>query len=205
MNFANTPTPEEVSCLLHNAALRDAIEPFLEDETFGDIDFFEMPTEVENRYLESMLAWEQAPVLPVGRWFHPSLVLQPASNLSEEQLREELWIVIEKLYEGRIILDFTDHLSDCDLYNLIRRDILPTSVKRVDLPDNYFHWDCSVAGRAPECSSGDWYPEPVVDSLIWLTYYADNAERSESEAEYGIDLPPREIPPYPRAMPSAPV
>ena len=147
-----------------------------------------MPTEVENRYLESMLAWEQAPVLPVGRWFHPSLVLQPASNLSEEQLREELWSVIEKLYEGRIILDFTDHLSDRDLYNLIRRDILPTSVKRVDLPDNYFHWDCSVAGRAPDCSTGDWYPEPVIDSLIWLTYYADNAERSEWEVEYGIDL-----------------
>lgn len=158
MNFTNTPTPEEVSCLLQNAALRDAIEPFLEDETFGDIDFFEMPTEVENRYLESMLAWEQAPVLPVGRWFSPSLVLQPACNLSEEHLREELWGVIERLYEGRIILDFTDHLSDRDLYNLIRKEILPTSIKRVDLPDNYFHWDCSVAGRPPEFSTGDWYP-----------------------------------------------
>ena len=73
MNFTNTPTPEEVSCLLQNAALRDAIEPFLEDETFGDIDFFEMPTEVENRYLESMLAWEQAPVLPVAAGLVPHL------------------------------------------------------------------------------------------------------------------------------------
>lgn len=205
MNFTNAPTPEEVSCLLQNAALRDAIEPFLEDETFGDIDFFEMPTEVENRYLESMLAWEQAPVLPVGRWFSPSLVLQPSCNLSEEHLREELWAVIERLYQGRIILDFTDHLSDHELYNLIRKEILPTAIKRVDLPDNYFHWDCSVAGRVPEISDGEWYPEPVIDSLIWLTYYADNAERSEWEVEYGIDLPPREIPPYPRAMPSAPV
>ena len=98
MNFTNIPTPEEVSCLLQNAALRDAIEPFLEDDTFGDIDFFEMPTEVENRYLESMLAWEQAPVLPVGRWFSPSIILEPGCNLDEQQLREELWAVIERLY-----------------------------------------------------------------------------------------------------------
>ena len=205
MNFTNTPTPEEVSCLLQNAALRDAIEPFFENDTFCDIDFFEMPTEVENRYLESMLAWEQAPVLPVGRWFNPSIILEPVCNLSEEQLREELWAVVERLYEGRVVLDFTDHLSDRELYNLIRREILPTPVKRVDLPDNYFHWDCSVAGRAPEFSADDWYPEAVAESLIWLTYYADNAERSEWENEYCIDLPPCEIPPYPRAMPSAPV
>ena len=113
--------------------------------------------------------------------------------------------MIERLYEGRIVLDFTDHLSDHELYNLIRREILPTSVKRVDLPDNYFHWDCSVAGRRPEISARDWYPEAVAESLIWLTYYADNAERSEWEVEYCIDLPPAEIPPFPRAMPSAPV
>ena len=63
-------------------------------------------------------------------------------------------------YEGRIILDFTDHLSDRDLYNLIE-DILPTSVKRVDLPDNYFH-QLQRCGRAPECSLA------IGTNLLWI-------------------------------------
>jgi hypothetical protein len=205
MSFADAPSPAEVDCLLRNAELRDAIEPYLDDDTHGDIDFAGMPTEVENRYLESMLAWEHAPLTPVAHWFSPPLVLSPAVGLTESQLRERLWDVIDRLYAERIVLDFTDHLTDRELYNLIRREILPTPIKRVDLPDNYFHWDCSAIGELPEFVVGQWYPEPVLDSLIWLTYYADDAERAEWEADFGVDLPPREVPPYPRALPSAPV
>ena len=205
MNFAEAPSPAEVDCLLRNAELRDAIEPYLDDETHGDIDFSGMPTEVENRYLESMLAWEHAPLKPVSCWFEPPLRLPPAGTLAPEQLRERLWSVIDRLYAERIVLDFTDHLSDRDLYNLIRREILPTPIKRVDLPDNYFHWDCSAVGALPELGVGQWYPEPVLDSLIWLTYYADAAERAEWEADFGVELPPREVPSYPRALPTAPV
>ncbi len=205
MRSSNAPSSAEIDCLLRNAALRDAIEPYLDDETIGDIDFRSMPTEVENRYLESMLAWEHAPLTPVGRWFDPPLMLPPACMLDDEQLRDRLWQTIERLYAQRIVLDFTDHLSDRELYRLIRRELLPTPVKRVDLPDNYFHWDCSTVGRSPERDFGHWLPEAVTDSLIWLTYYADDAERAEWEDEFGIELPAREVPPYPRALPSAPV
>ena len=205
MQSFNTPTAAEIDCLLLNAELRDAIEPHLDDETLADIDFRGMPTEIENRYLESMLAWEHAPLTPVARWFSPPLVLPAASSLDDEQIRERLWLTIDRLYAQRIVLDFTDHLSDRELYLLIRRDLLPTPVKRVDLPDNYFHWDCSTVGQPPEMDFGQWLPEAVADSLIWLTYYADDAERAEWEADFGVELPPREVPPYPRALPSAPV
>lgn len=205
MRSSNVPSFAEIECLLANAELRDAIEPFLDDDTLTDIDFRSMPTEVENRYLESMLAWEHAPLIPIAHWFDPPLRLPDARGLDDEQLREHLWSAIELLYGQRIVLDFTDHLSDRELYRLIRRDLLPTPIKRVDLPDNFCHWDCSTAGRPPELEFGQWVPDAVADSLIWLTYYADDAERAEWEADYGVVLPPREVPPYPRALPSAPV
>lgn len=190
MTLAHHPEPEEIECLLRNAELRDAIEPYL-DEAIFEIDFRTLPTEAENRFLESMLAWEQAPLVPIARWFDPPLALQPACTLDDEQLRDRLWQTIERLFSKRIVLDFTDHLSDRDLYSLIRRDILPTAVKRVDVPDNYFHWDCSA-------SDGE-------DPTVWLTYYASDEEREQWALEEGRDPPPRKVPAHPRALPAAPV
>ena len=190
MPLARHPDPEEVDCLIRNGELRTAIEPYL-DESIWEIDFRGLPTPVENRFLESMLAWELAPLVPIARWFDPPLALQPACTLDEEQLRERLWTIVEQLYSKRIVLDFTDHLSDRELYALIRRDILPATVKHVDLPDNYFHWDCSA-------TAGE-------DQTVWLTFYASDEERESWRFEEGREPPPREVPPYPRALPTAPV
>jgi hypothetical protein len=143
MPLARHPDPDEVDCLIRNGELRTAIEPYL-DESVWEVDFRSLSTEAENRFLESMLAWELAPLSPVARWFTPQLALQPACTLDDTQLHERLWHTIDALYEKRIVLDFTDHLSDRDLYALIRRDILPAKIKQVDLPDNYVHWDCSA-------------------------------------------------------------
>ena len=90
-----------------------------------------------------------------------------------------------------MVLDYTDHLSDRELYAVVRRDILPAAVKRVDLPDNYFHWDCS-AGDAE-------------DMTAWLTYYASEQEREQWQLEEGRDPPPRQVPAHPRMLPTAPV
>ena len=90
MPIARHPSPEDVECLLRNAELRDQIEPYL-DESIHEIDFAAMPTAIENRFLESMLAWEQAPLIPIARWFDPPLLLQPAGLLDDETLRERLW------------------------------------------------------------------------------------------------------------------
>jgi hypothetical protein len=89
------------------------------------------------------------------------------------------------------VLEYTDHLSDRELYSLIRRDILPTAVKRVDMPDNFFHWDCSAS--------------EAEDATIWLTFYASEQEREQWRLEEGRDPPPAQVPAYPRALPTAPV
>ena len=190
MPLARYPEPAEVDCLLRNAELRDAIEPYL-DEAVLEIDFRALPTAAENRFLEAMIAWERADEEPIARWFDPPLAMQPACTLDDEQLRERLWDVIERLFEKRVVLDFTDHLSDRELYALIRRDILPARVRRVDLPENFVHWDCS----ASECD----------DATVWLTYYATDAERELWSHEEGREPPPRQVPRHPRALPSAPV
>ncbi|RLS78841.1 MAG: hypothetical protein DWI03_03190 [Planctomycetota bacterium] len=190
MPLAHHPDPEEIECLIRNGELRTAIEPYL-DEAIWEIDFRHLPTPVENRFLESMLAWELAPLTPIARWFTPTLALQPACTLDDDQVRERLWQTIDALYSKRIVLDFTDHLSDRELYALIRRDILPSTVKQVDLPDNYLHWDCSA--------------DEAGDPSAWLAYYASDEEREEWRLEEGRDPPPRQVPAYPRALPVAPV
>jgi len=191
MPIARHPDPEEIDCLIRNGELRDAIEPYL-DEAVWEIDFRGLPTAVENRFLESMLAWEQAPSVPVARWFDPPLALQPGCTLDDEQIHERLWQTIDRLYSRRIVLDFTDHLSDRELYALVRRDILPAVIKRVDLPDNFVHWDCSAGGEDD-------------DGTVWLTFYASAEEREQWRLENGREPPPCRVPSYPRALPTAPV
>jgi hypothetical protein len=188
MPLANHPDPEEIDCLLRNGELRTAIEPYL-DESVWEIDFRRLPTEAENRFLESMLAWELAPLAPVARWFEPPLAMQPACTLDDDQIRERLWEVIERLHSKKIVLDFTDHLCDRELYVIIRRDILPAALKQVDLPDNFIRWDCSASLDG--------------DQTVWLTYYASDDEREIWRLEEGRDPPPRQVPPHPRALPVA--
>jgi len=189
MALAHHPDPEEVECLLRNAELRDAIEPYLDEAVF-EIDFRLLPTPVENRFLESMLAWEQAPLVPIARWFEPPLAMQPACTLDDEQVHGRLWQVIERLFEKRVVLEYTDHLSDRELYCLVYRDILPSREKKVDLGTNYLHWDCAFADGDPE---------------IWLRYYASDEDRQAWAETYRQPLPPRAVPAHPRHLPRAPM
>ncbi len=182
------PSSEEVDHLLLNARLRDELEPYL-DESVDLLNTRRLPTPSENEFLASMLAWERAPVLPISQWFQPELTLPHPDTLSNEQLHRMLWETIEKLYGKRIVLDFTDHLSDRQLYTLIFRDILPSPEKKIDLPRNYLHWHCLDDSDEPE---------------TWLRFYANDGERRVWAQETGLTLPRSEQPPYPRKMPRRP-
>jgi hypothetical protein len=189
MTAFRTPQPEEVEHLLRNAQLRDELEPFL-DESIERVNIASVPTQVENEFLASMLAWERAPILPIAEWFEPPLKLPHPDLLSEGQLHTMLWQTVRKLFEKRIVLDFTDHLSDRGLYCLIYRDILQSPEKKIESAGNYLHWDC-----ADVCG----------DPLAWLRYYASDEDRENWAAETGEPLPERETPPYPRRLPRRPL
>ncbi len=182
------PQAEEVDLLLRNAELRDELERYF-DESISRVNVQHLTLAAENDFLASMLAWEQAPVLPIYRWFDPELRPPRPESLSDDDLPNILRALIDKLYQKRIVLDFTDHLSDRRLYTLIFRDILPAREKKMDWPSSWLHWDCTG---------------PTGDPEVWLSYYASEQEREEWAETYRQPLPPPAPLPYPRDLPTEP-
>lgn len=189
MIFPESSKSTEVDDLLLNAQLRDALEPLF-DESIGRVNAELMSTSCENDFLQSMLEWERAPILPICEWFEPKLELPSPDLLSEQQLREVLYDAIHRLFEKHIVLDFTDHLSDRQLYCLIYRDILPAHEKLIHRRNNYLHWDCANTDGDPD---------------IWLRYYASEEDRQSWAHETEGYLPQAENPPYQRELPRAPL
>ena len=181
------PSSEDIDQLLLNAHLRDQLEPFL-DESMDLLNVRQLPTSAENEFLASMLAWERAPTLPIAEWFSPRLSLPHPDLVDEAALHKSLWDAIHQLYRRHIMLDFTDHLSDRELYTVIFRDILPSPEKMIDRPKTFLHWHC-LDDSDPE---------------LWLKYYATDEERDIWIAETGQQPPAAITPPFPRKMPRRP-
>jgi len=179
----------EVEHLMRNAQLREELEPFF-DDSIERINLRSLPTPRENEYLASMLAWERAPVLAIADWFDPPLEMPRLSMLDDEQVHTKLWGVIRQLHTKRIVLDFTDHLTDRQLYCLIFRDILPSLEKKIETSRHFLHWDCADVGGDPD---------------VWLRYYASEEERQMWAEQFDGALPPHESPPYPRRLPHHPL
>ena len=186
--FDPSSQSDEVEQLLRNAELRNELERYL-DESISRVNVRHLTLAAENEFLASMLEWEQAPILPIYRWFEPELRLPRPESLSDAALRQILWDVIWKLHQKRIILDFTDHLNDRELYCLIFRDILPAREKKLEHVNNYLHWDCTGPSGDPEA---------------WLRYYASDEEREDWAECYHQPLPERQSLPYPRRLPREP-
>jgi hypothetical protein len=173
----------EVEELVRNAELRTELEPYA-DESLTRIRLKHRSLRHENEFLSGMLDWEISPAEPIARWFVPELSIPTPERLNDEQLIQVLDNVVEKLFEKKLILDFTDHLTDRELYTLIYRDILPLREKNLRHRDGFVHWDCSCG-----------------DIEIWLRFYASDNEREQYQECTGEFLPPKEVPPHFRDMP----
>ena len=176
---------KNVDLLMQNARLRDEIEPYM-DESVYLVDLDRMSVDNENQFLHSLLEWERAPVLPISQWFEPELSLPGHVELDDMQLSFQLKEVIEKLYQKNILLEYTAHLSDRQLYCLIVRDILPAQEKRVLLNGTFLRWQCI---------------DIVEDDESWLRFYANEEERNTWLVETRVKSPPRQQPPFKRSLP----
>ncbi len=174
----------EIELMLRNAELRNELEPYL-DEAVHVVDLDKLPTDQENAYLSSLLAWERAPALPIRDWFNPPLELESHTTMDDETIHYRVIYLLELLAEKNIHLEMTDHLSDRQLYCLIARDILPSREKMVQVAGNSLRWQCL---------------DPLTDEESWLRYYATDEERAEWAEETGLKLPPKELPPFPRQL-----
>ncbi|MGL6193569.1 MAG: hypothetical protein ACRC2T_01965 [Thermoguttaceae bacterium] len=184
--FDSLTTTSEVDELIRNAELRSELEPYF-DESISIINAHHFSLKFENEFLASMLAWETAPIQPIYRWFEPEMRLPSPDCLNAESLAVILNEIIGKLYEKKIVLDFTDHLSDRELYTLILHDILPSREKKLDSRNSFIHWDCSHAGGDPN---------------VWLTYYASDEDRESWAEIYHQQLPQKVVPQFHRDLPS---
>lgn len=176
------PAIDEVDLLLANARLRDELEPY-RDESIDDPSITRMSLRTENEYLASMLAWERAPALPIANWFTPAMELPAPDSLDDETLSQVLKQTIARLYSQKVVLRFTDHLSDRELYMIVYRDILHCCEKKVELPGKFLEWRC------------------IEDNETWLRFYADAIERRRFQEEHDVDLPVGETPRYRRNLP----
>ena len=68
MLHSRRPQSDEVEQLLRNAELRDELERYF-DESISRVNVQQLPLSAENEFLACMLAWEQAPVLPIYRFY----------------------------------------------------------------------------------------------------------------------------------------
>ena len=178
--------------LLRNAELRTELEPYA-DESLTCVNSSNWTLRQENQYLSSMLRWEKAPILPIYQWFAPDELVLPAPQIvCDDLLPPLLNDLARKLYEKHIVLDYTDHLSDRELYEVILYKILPQNEKKIELPGVYRHWDCSRVG-----DGGD----ELESARDWLTYYASDVQRECWKTVYGDRVPEKQIPRYHRDFP----
>jgi hypothetical protein len=184
MSLRRGSNAADLDDLLLNARLRDELEPYY-DESLDLLNWRRLPTDQENEFLASMLAWERAPVLPIASWFEPELRIPSPEALRDEEVHEVLWRIIDRLAEKRIFIEQADHLSDRQLYCVIYRDILPAPEKRLD-PPRPLRFSCVDARTDPE---------------TWLRFYASDDEREQWAEEMDDVAPPPELPRFPRDMP----
>ena len=115
-----------------------------------------------------------------------SLELPAPDTIPDDQINAKLWEVIRVFAVIRVFLDYTDHLSDRELYSKLWNRVLHQEVPAIDEIGFNEHVDLSFAG------DDDW-------SAVHLRYYADDDERHAWAKEFPDEaIPAHEDPPYDR-------
>lgn len=126
----------------------------------------DLPEELEEMYLESVLEFETAGwSRPYDVLIESGLSLPEPHQLSEEEITAKLWEVMGALALMNVYVLSTDHLSDRQLYHRLITDSLQEET--VMIPHNpafrcYIDLVSSGSDEDIEC---------------WLTYYADEDDR----------------------------
>ncbi len=114
------------------------------------------------------------------------LELPEPGTIPDDQINSKLWEVIRALAEIRVFLNYTDHLSDRELYSTLWHRVLNQEVPAIDEIGFNEHVDLSLAG------DDDW-------SVVHLRYYADEDDRLAWSRDFPDDaIPAHEDPPYDR-------
>ncbi len=140
--------------------------------------FEETDPESELAFLEHIYALEKAPsVTHAHQLISRGIRLPPPDDLDDTHLHLKLREVIQGLAELRVFLEFTDHLSDREVYELLWYDLL-----------NEITFDMSG------CKDGATHLPLLNDSDMdtYLACYASDEERAHwASQDPDTPLPPR--------------
>lgn len=184
----------DADAVLENVELRAEAKEYLDDSTYFFHRFRRLTVEEENEYLRETLAWEGAPILPIGDWLDATWAPLDLSTASEAEISSALRDLLERLRLLNHEIWRADHLSNRRLYELIVRRLLPCKMKRL------------TTARSPYVWNFEFYSEDgrldASDESIWLTYYATSEERRVWSQDRNVALPQRKTPPFARRFPT---
>jgi hypothetical protein len=147
------------------------------------------PPEIEEQFWKNVLQFENAPeVQPFDELVRAGLTPPPAEELDDVALTAALSAMIRGLEQLGVYLEFTNHLSDRDLYVRLWSSVLREPMALTpDDADSAWHIDMSCAGS----------DDDGVEA--YLMYYADEETRRRWAEEYpDCPVPERREPPFDR-------
>jgi len=147
-----------------------------------------LPLDLQRQFWQNVVDFESAPrkirrELLAEDGFVPS---RP-DNLSDEELTKELWRLIHALAARRTYLDYTNHLSDRELYTLLVEEVLE---EETEVLPKHAEWNCRI------CIDEYGAPNEEPGTSVYLRYYADERDRASWPSDQ--PLPPQCDPPYDR-------
>ncbi len=154
------------------------------------------PEEIRERFLESVVAFEEAEPVPLfDELVKTGLRLPAPEEMDDVQLNSKLWEIIRSMSLLGSYLHNTDHLSDRELYRRLWSELLREPTVLLPQNQDYAHHIDIIGSGSEE------------DILIYLKYYADEEERQHWAEEFSEDpIPAHEVPPFDRdhLLPQAP-
>lgn len=123
-------------------------------------------------------------VVPFEMLLALGMELPPPYRVPDQSLEPLLSTIVDTLASMRIFLEFTDHLSDRELYEILWSEVLREEV-----------WMSNHRDAATFLSLCRYEAE---DTEAWLRYYADEEERRRWAAECGTEVPAHCDLPYDR-------
>lgn len=115
----------------------------------------ELPLDIENRFLENVIAYEEADYKPIHRIIGVDPAdFPPPEELTEQKIREKLDFLAERLTEHNIVPEYQKGVPDHLVYQAIL-EALHDEIK--ELPMGTWHLD-GCSGDCPSCFQADYCP-----------------------------------------------
>jgi hypothetical protein len=143
---------------------------------------------IAEQFWENVVNYEKAPRITILAKLERAGVEAPdPEGLSDEAVSLHLWRVIDGLARLRVFLESTNHLSDRELYVVLRSELLLEDVADTPVSDRGSIHTSPIGSGSEE------------DMQIYHRYYADNRFRRSWMKQFpDYDMPPKQKPPYDR-------